>query len=237
MNDAVHKDQSLKKLVAMLYGSLFFNIFPEEELRSILQEARLIKWKKYGIGSKVFREGSFDQHFYVVIRGVIDIRKSKGPGNEVGVGTINKGEVFGEMVVCDPEKPRRVSAQVGGNEDAILCEIDATLVDSVSGHLRTKFLKKFLDLILGRFPADGPQTKYYEDLIRHAEENNASTRNDFFSYTLETAISPQNRLTQYIKYTDFLVARKIDVGKAEVYLRQLIGTVKDELDKSLPYST
>lgn len=237
-------DHSLKKIIDVLYGILFFNIFTIEELSTILREARLIKWKKFGKGSKIFSEGSYDQHFYVIIHGYVSITpginetgQAKGNSNGSGFDRLGKGDVFGEMVVCDPEQPRKSSACVSDEEDAILCEIDGTLIETVPPYIRMKFLKKFFDLILGRFRESKPRIKYYEDIVRYVEEKKIATQNDFFAYTLETAISEQNRLTQFIKYTDFIVAKKIDPEKGSQLLRELIVNAKDELDKSLNYST
>ena len=240
MND--EGSQSLKKLIEVLYGVLFFNIFSEEELCTVLRESSLIKWKKFGKGTKVFSEGSYDGHFYAVIHGEIHIihgsaGKQKDSRKDSRVGKIGKGGVFGEMVVCDPEKPRRASAYVSDEEDAILCEVDAALIDTVPEHIKVKFCKKVLDLILGRFKDNGPKFNYYEAIVKYLEENEISSRDDFFTYAVETAISEQNRLTQFIKYTDFLVAKKLDPGKGHELLRDLISRAKDELDQSLRYST
>lgn len=225
-------EQSLKKLVEVLYGILFFNIFSEEELRTILKESRLIKWKKIARGARIFTEGSFDQHFYVIISGMVDIRKNKGNRQAITVGNIRRGEILGEMVVCDPEKPRKASAYASEDEDTVVCEIDATLIQTVPEDIRKKFLKKFLDLIIARFRQIESGLKYYDEIIKN---NDVTVADDFFKYTLETAVNVQNRLTQLIKYTDFLIARKLDSATSIPMLLKLIVNAKNELDQSVNY--
>ncbi len=232
MSDVNGVDEKTKKLAEHLYQVLFFNIFSIDDLCSILKEERLIKWKKFAIGKHVFKQGDFDQHFYIVIRGTINIRKTGANGKEVHMGTIKPGEVLGEMVVIDPAKARRAGAVVSGEEEAFLCEFDGTLMEKVSAPIRTKFLKKFLDLIVDRFDAPESKLPYYQTLVEWVGKQGIVPLSEYFSYSIETAVSVQNRLTQYIKYTDYLIARKVDPAAGYDLLKGEIIRAIASLDKT-----
>lgn len=230
-NDRLKK---AKTFADVLFSVLFFNIFSLDELYEIVLEDRLIKWKKFEKNQKIFREGDFDQHFYIVIQGRVNIA-SRGInpfGDENPVASIHKGEVFGELVVCDPDQPRRASAYAA-KEGAVVCEVDATLLGSVSGLIKVKFLKKFLDLIVERMPISEQVFGYYKEIIGFAQKNGSVGEDEFFSYSVETSINEKNRLTQYIKYTDFLISKKTGPEQIAPHLQQLLQRAVQDLDKNL----
>ncbi len=231
MHNSAGPDERTEKFVQLLHSVLFFNIFSREELTDIVRQERLIKWKKFDTGQRIFQEGVYDQHFFIVIQGTVDIRKRQEDGRELSVGTIYKGEVFGETVVCDPGNPRRASAYA--QDTLIVCEIDGTLIDTVPEHLKVKFMKKFLDLIVGRLDHQVPKDCYYQTLIEYAQENDLVDAGEFFPYTRDTAASDRNLLTQYIKYGDFLIAKKIEPAQGLALLQGLINEANQELDKRL----
>ncbi len=226
-----YQNEKLKKFVQLLYGVLFFNIFSVEELSAIISEDRLIKWKKFDPGKAVFAQGVFDQHFYVIIQGSVELRK-KRDDTEITVGVLHKGDVFGELVVCDPGQPRRASAYVSGAGTAILCEFDGTLITTVPEVMQAKFYKKFLDLVVNRLEDEKSRQVYYEELIAYVHNNNISASDDYFSYTLETAVSDRNRLTQFIKYSDYLVSKKIPADAAIGMLQKLLKQATAQLSRS-----
>lgn len=66
------------------------------------------EWKfgtrAYQAGDQVFQEGDMGIEAYIVQSGEIEIRKSMGPGqDEVLLGTLNEGAIFGEMALVDDE--------------------------------------------------------------------------------------------------------------------------------------
>lgn len=228
-----NKDEKMERFVQILHNVLFFNTFSIDELYSIVSEDRLIKWKKFPKGNTVFKEGVFDQHFYIIIQGKMEVVKSDSSQKEIIVGTIQQGEIFGEMVVCAPDQPRSAGVRTSGNEDAIVCEIDGTLVETVPAPLKAKFLKKFLDLILGRVKTAEHDIRFYEEIIQYATEHKLISSEEFFLYTVETAINDNNRFTQYIKYTDYLINRKIPSERAGELVRSLIIKAVEKLSKSI----
>jgi CRP-like cAMP-binding protein len=233
INEDQNKDEKLKRFVQILHNVLFFNTFSIDELYSIVSEDRLIKWKRFSKGNLVFKEGVFDQHFYIIIQGKMEIVKLNGAQKEIPVGTVQQGEIFGEMVVCAPAKPRSASVRVAGNEDAIICEIDGTLVETAPAPLKAKFLKKFLDLILERMETAKYDIRFYEEIVRFALGYQFISADEFFLYSVETAVNDKNLFTQYIKYTDFLINRKIPAEKAGELVRGIIIKAVEEHSKSI----
>jgi hypothetical protein len=223
------KDERTRKLAQVLRQVFFFSTFSMDELYTIVAEERLIKWKRFQKGNVILKQGTFDQHFYIIIQGKIEIIRPEGVQKEAPVGTQTEGEIFGEMVVCAPDKPRRASVQVAGDDDVVVCEIDATLVEKAPAPLKVKFLKKFLDNILERLRPAERGFHFYEEIIRYAGESKAVPSDEYFLYTIETAAHDNNRLTQYIKYTDFFINRRTSYEKTIDLLQSLLIQATDKL--------
>lgn len=61
-------------------------------------------------GERIFREGDEGNRAYVVQAGEVEIIKSSGDDEDIVLGTIGKGGIFGEMALID-DKPRMASAR------------------------------------------------------------------------------------------------------------------------------
>ncbi|MEW6669147.1 MAG: cyclic nucleotide-binding domain-containing protein [Thermodesulfobacteriota bacterium] len=229
---AQNDNERLRGFAQLLYSALFFNIFTRDELCEVVKEERLIKWKKFGKAQRIFGQGLVDQHFYIVIQGKVDIRKSAIGEREKSVGAMSKGEVFGEMVVCEPGQPRRASAYAPPDANVIVCEVDATLLSTVSDSIRAKLYKKFLDLVVERFRLDDRSFGYYQQIIEYAREADLIGQDEYFQYALNSAATERNRLTQYVKFTDFLTAKKIPPEISCRVLKELLDRAVKELDRS-----
>ena len=233
-----HYDGKEKEFAETLYRFLFFNIFSLDELYQIIAESRLIKWKTCNKGTKIFCEGEYDQNFYIVMNGSIDIfRKFEDEGVDHKIGKISEGEVFGEMVVSAPELPRRASAYVCQQESATLCEINAVLVETCTPIMRAKFMKKFLDLIIYRLPNKTKKITFYEKYIKEGYEKNHQQTNEYFAYCVNTATTESIRLTQYIKFTDFIASHKVPPEKSILLLESLLSEATEELQKTFSTSS
>lgn len=66
--------------------------------------------KVYAQGERIFREGESGSRAYIIQRGSVDIIKSIN-GEDVVVGSVGPGGIFGEMALIDDE-PRMASAVV-----------------------------------------------------------------------------------------------------------------------------
>lgn len=69
-------------------------------------------------GEIVFEEGSLGEHAYVILSGQVDIFKKTREGDAL-VGTLGKGEIFGEMALID-HLPRSASAVSQGNDTSLV---------------------------------------------------------------------------------------------------------------------
>jgi len=221
------------KFANLLFGVAFFNIFTEKELMGIVEDSKLMTMVDFQRGMKIFNQDEYDRNFFILMRGGVELRRKDGTEEkERCVSTIKKGEVFGEMVITDPTSPRRSSAYVSGGEDVIVARVNAMLVDNSPPVLRVKFLKKFLDLLIDRLPNTEKAPDYFEKIITFAEENGTTQLDEFFVYCTETAISERNKLTQLIKYTDYLVATQLNPENCEEILRGLLEQANQELDET-----
>lgn len=75
------------------------------------KEARVIDRKVVYPGQYVFKMGEEGDRAYLVQEGIIDIVRKNAAGDEVLLGEIQKGGIFGEMALVD-DQPRMASARV-----------------------------------------------------------------------------------------------------------------------------
>ena len=66
----------------------------------------------------IFAEGSFGDEMYIVQSGAVNLIKQSAPGDAL-IGTINRGEFFGEMALVD-NAPRSVSAVAAADHTRLL---------------------------------------------------------------------------------------------------------------------
>lgn len=223
-----------EKFANLLYGVAFFNIFSKKELSDIVSKSDQIDMLDFQPGEKIFTQDEYDRNFFILMRGSVELRKESAEPEKKPFGSIKKGEVFGEMVITDPAQPRKASAYVSGKIPAVLAKVNAMLVENSPPDIKVKFLKKFLDLILDRINLDDRKLHYLQEIISFARKNGAPEDDEFFAYCLETAINARNNITQHIKYTDYLISSRIDPGKSDPFLLELLGTANKELDDSYP---
>ncbi len=73
-------------------------------------EARVVERKVVYPGQYVFKAGDEGDRAYLVQAGEIEIVRTGPMGNEVVLGTIQKGGIFGEMALVD-DQPRMAAAR------------------------------------------------------------------------------------------------------------------------------
>ena len=95
--------------------------------------------KVFAIGETIFREGDSGSRAYIIQRGKVDIVKDVD-GEEVLVGSIGPGGIFGEMALIDNE-PRMASAV------AVECTV-CIIVTSVMFQKKMNGLDPFLAGVL-----------------------------------------------------------------------------------------
>ncbi len=147
MTPEVNVSDENKRKISVLKGIPFFQPFTEEELALLLRESQ---WLKCNSGDKVFSEGDTDSAFYVVLAGSVAVRK-KGAGL-FNLGTLGKGDCFGEMSVITGE-PR--SAEIIANQETYIIKIDGKTLDTESDNcliksIQLKFYRIFARILSSR---------------------------------------------------------------------------------------
>ncbi len=80
------------------------------ELSAQTAGLQVLDRKVYAEGERIFREGESGSRAYIIQRGTVDIIKSIN-GEDIVVGSVGPGGIFGEMALIDDE-PRMASAVV-----------------------------------------------------------------------------------------------------------------------------
>lgn len=86
---------------------------------------QIVKVEKYTKGDVIFKEGSYGQVVYLIIKGKVEIAKMVD-GKKIVIETLGSGDLFGEMSFVDSE-PR--SATAIAVEDAEVGMMDKMILD------------------------------------------------------------------------------------------------------------
>jgi serine phosphatase RsbU (regulator of sigma subunit) len=108
----------LRQHVSLLKKVPLFRSLPEKELASFLETLGLVE---FNAGDTVFEEGQAGEHFYVVVKGSLEIIKYRGKPEEELLAQRGIGEFIGEMSLLDQDGTRMAS--VIAREDVQLIEI------------------------------------------------------------------------------------------------------------------
>jgi len=117
----------------------FFSEFSDAELWEIV---RACSWQEYKAGNEIIVEGDIDDSFYIIISGIVEVRKGGAY-----VGLLEAGDCFGEMGYLT--KSSRTATIVARN-DVLLMKINATLIEQVSTECQLHFTKVFLHTLVKR---------------------------------------------------------------------------------------
>jgi CRP-like cAMP-binding protein len=123
-------DQTSMDWRALLAHHPVFSCLSEAELAELL--AAGTSWEKEApSGSEIVRQGGTGDTCFLVGEGSLLVELD-ADGERVTLSTLRKGDIFGEIAVCDR---RRRSATVTAVEDCVLLEIDGEAVrEMVVGH-------------------------------------------------------------------------------------------------------
>ncbi|WP_430474148.1 cyclic nucleotide-binding domain-containing protein [Thalassospira lucentensis] len=101
----------------------------------------------FAVDQVIFREGKLGNAAYVVQEGKVEVFKTLNGEEEVILGTIEAGGLFGELALVD-NKPRMASARA--TERTVLIAISRqTFEKKMSGSDR--FIKAILRILLGNY--------------------------------------------------------------------------------------
>jgi sigma-B regulation protein RsbU (phosphoserine phosphatase) len=89
-----------------------FADLPHKELDKILSDLDV---KELADREILFREGDLGDHFYVVMRGELEVLMAEGKAEELLLNVLNVGEYFGEMSLIMPGGHRTASVRARGD--------------------------------------------------------------------------------------------------------------------------
>jgi len=120
----------------------FFQRFSDVELWEVV---RASKWKQHAGGEELFREGTPDEHFYVLASGLLKVTQRGKLLNAV-----SPGECVGEMAYARRDSSQVRSATVTAIEPSWAMRMRVQDVDSLSEGCRSRFNEAFLAIMADR---------------------------------------------------------------------------------------
>lgn len=148
----------------------FFSELPAAAFAGVLRACR---FRRYGEGETVIREGEAGRSFFVVATGELRVTKAD-PAGDIERSRLHEGAVFGEMAVLAGQ-PRSASVRVV--DEADLLELSREALDALAvqhpalpGALQSFARERLLKNLLATSPLFRPFDKRQQlDLLRHFE--------------------------------------------------------------------
>lgn len=78
----------------------------------------ILERRAFGVGDKIFSEGQQGDRAYIIQEGKVEVFRSVG-GEDVVLGSLGKGAIFGEMALLD-DSPRMASARATESTTVII---------------------------------------------------------------------------------------------------------------------
>jgi CRP/FNR family transcriptional regulator, cyclic AMP receptor protein len=135
----------------------------------------------YDQGSVVFRENDDGSEMFIIIQGVVEIRKSTGPASSKILTTLQKGDMFGEMAII--EKQPRSATAVAVQPTRVLV-LNEKLYDSMVG-TNPDFARKMnrilservrrADAIIQNIMTTNRQNQLWAGLQQYARDHGVAT--------------------------------------------------------------
>jgi serine/threonine protein kinase len=123
---------SLKKLA-------FFGDFNDSEVWEVVRASH---WLNYEPGLRIIAEGDFEDSFYILVQGSVEVLKA----NKV-LSTLVEGDCFGEMGYLS--KSRR-TATIVSITDVTLLKVSGTLMEHTSVGCQLRFSRVFVNTLITR---------------------------------------------------------------------------------------
>jgi CRP/FNR family cyclic AMP-dependent transcriptional regulator len=132
-------------------------------------------------GAVIFRENEEGSEMFIIIQGVVEIRKSTGPSSSKILTTLQKGDMFGEMAII--EKQPRSATAVAVQPTRVLV-LNDRLYDSMLGsnHDFARKMNRVLserirraDSIIQNIMTTNRQNQLWSGLLQYAKERGVST--------------------------------------------------------------
>jgi serine/threonine protein kinase len=137
--EKIDTDDMLRKRFDSLKQLGFFKGFTDGEIWELV---RASNWQSYSPGTQIICEGDIDDSFYIILSGVVDIRKQ---GQHLD--TLQEGDCFGEMgFLSHTERTATVTTKT----DVSLIRVNAVTLDRAEEGTQLRFLKVFVRTVIDR---------------------------------------------------------------------------------------
>jgi len=133
------EDLGLKERYNSIKELDFFEGFPQEELWEVVNAGI---WQEYDGGDRIISEGEFEDSFYIILSGSVEVHKGDNH-----VGTLHAGDCFGEMGYL--AKAKRTATIIAVAKVSLL-KVNATLMEQASITCQLRFSKVFLRTLIDR---------------------------------------------------------------------------------------
>ena len=137
--------------------------------------------RMFNQGAVIFRENEQGSEMFIIIQGVVEIRKSTGPSSSKILTTLKKGDMFGEMAII--EKQPRSATAVAVQPTRVLV-LNERLYDAMLG-ANPDFARKMnrvlserirrADSIIQNIMTTNRQNQLWSGLLQYAKERGVST--------------------------------------------------------------
>ncbi len=132
-------------------------------------------------GAVIFRENDDGNEMFIIIQGLVEIRKSTGPTSSKILTTLQKGDMFGEMAIIE-KQPR--SATAVATQPTRVLVLNEKLYDNMIG-TNPDFARKMnkvlserirrADAIIQNIMTTNRQNQLWSGLVQYAREKGVAT--------------------------------------------------------------
>jgi CRP-like cAMP-binding protein len=198
--------------------------------------------RMYDLGAAIFRENDEGNEMFIIIQGLVEIRKSTGPASSKILATLQKGDMFGEMAII--EKQPRSATAVAVQPTRVLV-LNEKLYDNMVG-TNPDFARKMnrvlserirrADAIIQNIMTTNRQNQVWAGLMQYARDKGVATFKgsrvtitDFTSWAVQhlgmTEKDVQAILAQFLKREIIAFSAR---GKEEILVEIKEGFVLPE---------
>src|SRR5579864_9448317 len=137
--------------------------------------------RSFGAGAVIFKEGDEGSEMFIIIQGLVEIRKSTGGASNKILTTLKKGDMFGEMAIIE-KQPRSATAVAVQPTRALV--LNEKLYDSMIGSNRdfARRMHRVLserirraDAIIQNILTTNRQNQLWSGLVQYSRESGVST--------------------------------------------------------------
>jgi len=137
--DKVDNKDALREKFEILENIGFLKGFTDADIWDLV---RASIWQTYSAGTTIIGEGELDNSFYILLSGVVSIKKG---GQHIG--NLQEGDCFGEMGYLSQIKR---TATVESKTEVTLIKVNATTLDRAEEGTQLRFLKAFVGTVIDR---------------------------------------------------------------------------------------